>query len=201
MKEKAETICAIICAILLAIILILSTGCDERVGTIPAGPIIVEAELPKDVSGLASELKNVRARARILEGALADAKNDAAQSKLWIGAGTCFLACLVLVAIGIWTTRRLLVKIGLGVGALGGLLIFAAWLVPYALYIGLTIGALVAVAAVYMLVNRERALTQVTRAVGDIKELVPNFRGVFNSHIDERSDRLLDSIRGVADNK
>jgi len=176
-----------------------STGRDTgTVGVIPSGPIIVEAELPKDVTGLTNELKNVRARARILEGALDDAKNEAAQSKLWIGAGTCFLACLVLVAIGIWTTRRLLVQIGLGVGALGGLLIFAAWLVPYALYIGLTVGALVAVGAVYMLVNRERALTQVASAVDAVKEKVPDYRETFRKHIDAKSDKIIGSIRARA---
>jgi len=183
--------------LLFFIVAIFLCSCGDRnaTGVIPSAPIVVEAELPKDVAGLSNELKNVRARARILEGALDDAKNEAAQSKLWIGAGTCLLACLVLVAIGIWTTRRLLVQIGLGVGALGGLLIFAAWLVPYALYIGLSVGALVAAGAVYMLINRERALAQVVPAVNEIKEQVPNYREIFRKHIDVKSDKIIGSIR------
>ena len=176
----------------------LLVGCDDRcptIGTLPSGPVIVGAELPKDVTGLSNELKNIRARERILEGALADAKTEAAQSKLWIGAGTCFLACLVLVALGIWTTRKLLVQIGLGVGALGGLLIFAAWLVPYALYIGLSIGALVVAGTVYMLLNRERALTQVASAVEAVKGDLPGFKDTFRKHIDTQSSSIIDSIR------
>ena len=184
--------------ILLIMACALLLSCSERtplIGVIPSGPIHVGAELPKDVAGLTYELKNIRARARILEGALTDAKEESAQSKLWIGAGTCFLACLILVAIGVWTTRRSLVQIGIGVGALGGLLIFAAWLVPYALYIGLTVGALVAVGAVYMLLNRERALTQVASAVEDVKGQIPGFKETFRKHIDTKSDRIIESIR------
>ena len=171
------------------------SGCWEARPAWPAHES--EAALPTDVAGLTKELQKVRSQERVLLGAIDDAKNEAAQSKLWVGAGTCFLACLILVALGIWTTRRLLVQIGLGVGALGGLLIFAAWLVPYALYIGLGVGTLVAIGAVYMLINRERALRQVTTAVGEIKSQVPGYREIFRAQIDERSDAIINSIRGV----
>lgn len=168
----------------------------------PATSVVPSAPLPTDLKGLQDELKNVRARESLLRVAISDAKEEAAiarqeavQVKLWIGSGACFLAAIVLVGLGIWTTRRILVEVGIAAAGLGGLLIVAAWLVPYALWIGLGIAVVVVGMAVWMLRNREKALHQVTAAVDAIKPQVPGYRAIFSQHIDTAQDHLLDHIR------
>ena len=176
-------------------------GQDPR-ATTPATPVVPSAALPTDLKGLQEELKNVRARESLLRIAIADAKDEAAQArleavqiKLWIGSGACFLAALVLVGLGIWTTRRILVEVGIAAAGLGGLLIVAAWLVPYALWIGIGVVVIIAGLVTYMLVNRERALHQVTAAVDALKPQLPGYRDHFRQHIDTGADRLLNHIR------
>jgi hypothetical protein len=173
------------------------SGCSDgrTVGITPATKVEPGAALSSDIKELAEELKNVRARERLLVGALDDARTDALQTKLWMGAGACFLAAIVLVGIGIWTSRRILIEIGVVAGGLGGLLIFFAWLAPYALWIGIAVAVLMICIAVYMLVNRQKGLEQVTRAVDAIKPALPGYREVFNQFIDTGPDHLLDHVR------
>lgn len=181
------------------VVIALCTGCSlstaDTPRLTPADVVHPASAIPEDVSELEAELKNVRARERLLTGALDDARTSAAQNKLWLGSGGCFLAALVLVGIGIWTSRRILIEIGIAAAGLGGLLIFAAWLAPYALPIGITVAISVIGVAVWMLVNREKALGQVTHAVDAIKPLLPNYADSFRQHIDSSADRLIDHVR------
>jgi hypothetical protein len=181
------------------ILVVLLNGCSVGRAPVaassPADPVNASAALPTSVKDLSDELRTVRARERLLEGALADARTDAVQTKLWLGAGACFLAALVLVGIGIWTSRRLLIEIGVAAAGLGGLLIFAAWLAPYALLIGIVVAVAVIGTAAWMLLNRQRSLEQVTRAVDAIKNKVPDYREIFRQHIDTGAERLIHHVR------
>lgn len=161
----------------------------------PAAHVEPAAALPTSVADIKTELANVRARGRLLEGALEDAKNDAAQTKLWLGAGTCWLAALVLFAIGLWTGRFVLVQIAVAAGGLGALLLVTAWLVPFAYWIGGGALLIMAAIATYMLVNRDKALTQVSAAVDRIKPLVPGYRDVFRAELTGAADTLISHVR------
>jgi len=160
-----------------------------------------EAEIPTDREELKKELISLHARERIIEGALEDAKIDALQTKIWVGVGLCVLAGLVLIAIGIWTTRRILVEVGIGALGLASLGAVAAWLVPYILWTGVGVSVIVIGTVIFMLANREKALRQVTEAVNDSKSLIPefkkNYQQIFNGRIDTGVDLLLNSIRGI----
>lgn len=192
--------CSSLCALILALLIVALCGCDLRAVAhadqpTPATPVQAGAALPESTKDLEVELKAVRARERLLVGALDDARTDAIQTRLWLGSGACFLACLVLVAIGIWTSRRLLIELGVVAGGLGGLCIFAAWLAPYALAIGIAIGVLAVAIAVWMLVNRQRGLEQVTAGVDELKQRVPDYAAIMRQHIDTGADRLIDHVR------
>lgn len=160
-----------------------------------------EAPIPSSLEDMKKELVAVRARARLLEGSIEDAKIDALQTKIWIGVGLCTLAGLVLIAVGIWTTRRILVEVGIGVLGLAALGTLAAWLVPYILWIGVGVAVIVIGFVIFMLANREKALKQVSDAVNDAKDTIPEFKlgykRIFQSHIDTAMDRVIDSVRGV----
>lgn len=160
-----------------------------------------EAEIPTSVDELKKELIAIRARERIIQGALEDAKTEALQTKIWVGVGLCVLAGLVLIALGIWTTRRILVEVGIGALGLAALGVLAAWLVPYILWIGIGVAVIVIGFVVFMLTNREKALKQVSRAVDDAKESIPEFKAgykrIFQSHIDTAMDNVVNSVRGV----
>lgn len=158
-----------------------------------------EAAIPSSLADMKEELVAVRARARLLEGAIEDAKVDALQTKIWVGVGLCVLAGLVLIAVGIWTSRRILVEVGIGALGLAALGSLAAWLVPYILWIGIGVAVIVIGFVIFMLANREKALTQVAKAVDDAKESIPEFKAgykrIFQSHIDTAMDRVVDSVR------
>lgn len=183
--------------LLLLIALLLLTGCNGRRPGVhtPGTKVDAGAAVPESVKELEDELRNVRARERLLAGALDDARTEAIQTKLWIGAGACLLAALVLVGIGIWTSRRVLIEIGIAAAGLAGLLIFAAWLAPYALWIGIGVALLMIGIAVWMLCNRQKSLEQVTRAVDAIKPRVPEYAEIFNQHIDTGVDHLINHVR------
>lgn len=188
---------------LFVLLSLFTVSCGERnanVGML-GKPIKVEAEVPKDVSGLSEELKNVRARERILVGALEDAKTESRQTKLWVGAGACAFAGLILIALGIWMTRSVLIQIGVGAFGLGGLCVVLAWLVPYALYIGLGVGVLVAGVSIYMLVNRDKALKKTTNAIEELKTYAPRWKEVLVKHVGlgTKADKLIQSIRPKKD--
>lgn len=179
--------------------LVALTGCDVRAGThavaTPATPVVEAAALPEDVKSIEAELKAVRGRERLLVGALDDARTEAAQTSLRIGAGACLLAALVLFGLGVWTSRPLLVHLSIGAAALGGLLIFAAVLAPYAMWIGIGIALIVIGIAVWMLVNRQRGLEQVSRAVDAIKPALPEYAAIFRQHLDTGVEHLIDHVR------
>lgn len=157
--------------------------------------------LATNVEDLRQERDDLEDRLQRVNHALKIASDDAVQLKIWLGVGALMLAALVLIALGVWTTRRILVEIGLLCVGLAGLGAVAAWLVPYILWIGLSIGGIVIAGAVYMLINREKALKQVTEAVDTAKNRIPEFkadyRGIFNEHIDSAMDRVINSVRGV----
>lgn len=164
-------------------------------------PVVVEAPLSDDPAVLKKELANLRARERLVEGALEDAKNEALQVKIWLGVGALVLAGIILVFLGVYTSRTFLLSLGVGAFGLAALGVLAAALVPYIFWIGLGVSAIVIATAIYMLMNREKALHQVTQAVNDSKERIPQFkdayRDIFNGRIDTGIDTLLNSIRGV----
>lgn len=178
-------------------------GCQPRNKPVEdlRGPVTVEAPLSDDPAVLKKELANLRARERLVEGALEDAKNEALQVKIWLGVGALVLAGIILVFLGVYTSRSFLLSLGVGAFGLAALGVLAAALVPYIFWIGLGVSAIVIATAIYMLMNREKALHQVTAAVNDSKERIPQFkdayRDIFNGRIDTGIDTLLDSIRGV----
>jgi hypothetical protein len=171
--------------LLLLIALLLLTGCNGRRPGVhtPGTKVDAGAAVPESVKELEDELRNVRARERLLAGALDDARTEAIQTKLWIGAGACLLAALVLI------------EIGIAAAGLAGLLIFAAWIAPYALWIGIGVTLLMIGIAVWMLCNRQKSLEQVTRAVDAIKPRVPEYAEIFNQHIDTGVDHLINHVR------
>lgn len=155
--------------------------------------------IPTDRDALRKELAETRDREARLALALERANNEATQTKIWFGVGACVLAGIILLVLGGWTTRRILVEIGLGAFALAALGALAAWLVPYILWIGIGLAVIVIGVAIFMLTNREKALKQVSRAVDDAKESIPEFKlgykRIFQSHIDTAMDKVVDSVR------
>lgn len=164
-------------------------------------PVKVEAPLPSSVKDLEEEKKNLKARLTLVENALEDKKNEEIQLKIWLGVGALVLAGIILVFLGVYTSRTFLLSLGVGAFGLAALGVLAAALVPYILWIGIGVSAIVLAAAIYMLLNREKALRQVTKAVESSKERIPGFRehyrDIFNGEIDTGIDTLLNSIRGV----
>lgn len=192
-------------ALYLTLLIVLTTvqsgGCShglaERASRIPH----VEADAPisDDIDEIKQDLKAVRARERLLEGALDDARLEALQTKIWVGVGLSILAGVVLLGLGIWTTRRFLVELGLGAFALAALGALAAWAAPYLIWIGAGLAVTAVGVSVWMCRNRESALTQVTDAVNSAKERIPQFRDqyrpIFREHIDSAMDRVVNSVR------
>ncbi len=164
----------------------------------PANPT---APLPENVEGLKKERDNLKARLSLVENAIEDKKNEQIQLKIWIGVGALVLAGIILVFLGVYTSRTILLSIGVGAFGLAALGVLAAALVPYIMWIGIGISLIVIAMAVYMLLNREKAIKQVSNAVDTAKKRVPAFndayKDIFNGHIDTHIDTLLDSIRGV----
>lgn len=188
----------------LSIWLVFAVGGCQAKRTAPQNlntPVVVEAPISDDPEVLKKELANLRARERLVVGALEDAKNEALQFKIWIGVGALALAGMILVFLGVYTSRSFLLSLGVGAFGLAALGVLAAALVPYIFWIGLGVSALVIAAAVYMLLNREKGLRQLTQAVEDSKKRIPQFqdayKDIFNGRIDTGVDTLLDSIRGV----
>lgn len=188
-------------ALILALFVVQLGGCSWDVRKVESTKIEADAPISDNVEELRAELRVIRLRERIIDGALKDAEQAALQTKIWIGVGASALAGIVLIGLGIWTTRRILVEIGIGALALAALGAVLAELVPYILWIGIGVLILVVGACLFMLVNREKGLRQVTNAVEDAKASIPEFgagyKRIFNSHIDTPVDKLLNSIRGV----
>jgi hypothetical protein len=153
------------------------------------------------VAELRQERDDLEDRLQRVNHAMKIASDDAIQFKIWVGVGALVLGGLVLVALGVWTTRRILIEVGIACFGLAGLGAMAAWLVPYILWIGLSIAAFIIGGAIWMLANRERALKQVSDAVDTAKARIPEFKaeykGIFNEHIDSGMDRIINSVRGV----
>lgn len=191
-----------IALIFIAALLPLLTGCQVRSEMpSPARTVQPGAPLPDDIDGLKAELKANRARQSILEGAISDARLEAIQTKLYVGVGACVLAGVVLIGLGIWTTRRVLIQLGVlafGLAALGWVM---AALVPYLLWIGVAVLLAVIAAAVWMLRNREKTIGQVANAVDAAKTAVPAFgdryKEIFRQHLDTYADNIVSSVRGV----
>jgi heme exporter protein D len=195
---------ALYLSILIVLITVNTGGCS--IGEARAGAALADEmgsydkPLPTDVASLRKELAATQDREARISIALKHAEDVARQTEIWIGVGACVLAGIVLIVLGIWTTRRVLVEIGIGAFALAALGALVAWLVPYFFWIGIGVALIVIAAAVYMLLNREKALTQVTHAVDDAKESIPEFKAgykrIFQSHIDTAMDRIVHSVRG-----
>lgn len=191
---------ALTLAVIMLLTLFMLGGCpnDRKIAVVQAP----EAPIPATLEEMKKELVAVRARERLLEGSIEDAKIDALQTKIWVGVGLCVLAGLILIAVGIWTSRRILVEVGIGALGLAALGSLAAWLVPYILWIGIGVAVIVIGFVIFMLANREKALTQVSKAVDDAKENIPEFKAgykrIFQSHIDTAMDRVVNSVRGVS---
>jgi hypothetical protein len=172
-----------------------SIGVDQHIEQIHDRPI------PTDREALRKELAETRDREARLALALDRANNEATQTKIWLGVGACVLAGIVLLVLGVWTTRRILVEIGLGAFALAALGALAAWLVPYILWIGIGLAVIVIGVAVYMLVNREKAVKQIAAGVDDAADRIPEFRDkfkrIFNENIDTNIDYVIKAVRGV----
>lgn len=180
--------------------LFLMGGCPNN-RSVQYVPPVEARPLPTGVEDLKKHVAQLRDELARGEIALAHAKEDAIQVKIWIGVGACCLAGLVLVALGIWTTRRVLVEIGLAAFGLAALGVMAAWLVPYIFWIGLAVAVIVIGVVIYMLVNRERAVKQIGEGVSAAAERIPEFdaqfRRIFNEHIDTNIDKVIKTVRGV----
>jgi hypothetical protein len=188
--------------ITLALFCWLCLGCGDArsVGVVPAAKA-PDAPLSDDIDGLRQELRDLEQRKRIVQDALDQARLESVQTKLWLASGTFTFAGLVLIALGVWTTRRILVSAGVAALGAAGLCVVAVHLVPYLLWIGLAVLAGVIAFTVWMLRNRETALTQVSAAVDEAKARLPEFRDkyrdIFRANIDTSADHVLNSIRGV----
>lgn len=156
-----------------------------------------DAPIPNSEKELKEEIKNVRARLRLLDGALEDERVESAQTKLWISAGSCWLAALVLFGIGLWTSRAILVQLAAAAAGLGALLLVTAWLVPYAYFIGAGAVLLMVGIAVYMLCNRDSTLTKVVKGVEKLKTHVPGYRKIMKSEMTKGADSLVGHIRAT----
>lgn len=171
--------------------------CDGEVRDKPKLSEKVEADapLPATDKDARDELKQVRARERLLEGIIEDNRIESAQTKLWVGSGACWLAAVVLLVIALWTGRTMLIQFAVAAAGLGGLLLVSAWLVPYALIIGVGAVLVMAVVAVYMIRSRDKALTEVAAGVEVLKPLVPGYKDVFRKTMSKASDKLVGHIR------
>lgn len=180
--------------------------CGCSVGTVESvrsldKPTELYAPIPTSAQGIADELKTTRARVALLQSALQDAKDSELQTKIWVGVGALVLAGIVLIGLGIWTTHKILISFGVAALGLAGLGTLAAWLVPYLIYIGIAVALAVITAAIYMLKNREKALTQVTQAVDTAKDRIPAFAlgyaNIFREHIDTDADKVVNAVRNI----
>jgi hypothetical protein len=190
---------ALIVALLLTLAFLMAGCSDGQTVGVRAPSEHVEAGAPisNDVKELKEELQTVRARERLLVGAIDDAQTASVQGKLWLGAGACFLAGLVLVGLGVWTSRRVLIELGVAVAGLGALLVFTAWLVPYALFIGIGVAVLVISIATWMVVRGHAAMSQLTAGVDALKPLVPEYAGILRRHIDTGAEKLISHVRAT----
>lgn len=190
-------------ALVLALYVVQIAGCSWRnVDDIDKQiEAIHDKPLPTDREALRKELAETLDREARLKLALARADDEAKQTKLWIGAGGCVLVGILFVILGIYTTRRILIEIGLGAFGVAALCVVAAWLVPYALYIGIGVVVVGGVVTAYMLLNREKAVKQIAQGVDSAADRIPefrdNFKRIFNEHIDTNVDKVIKTVRGV----
>lgn len=196
--------CMVVAIMVWAVFLLGARSCGEKRTEEPKdlkGPVDVEAPISTDVVTLKKEKANLVARLRIIEGALDDAQTEATQTRIWVGVGALVLAGGILIFLGVYTTRSFLISLGVGFLGLAAIGVLAAALAPYIWWIGIGGAVIVIGIALYMIMNREKALRQVSNAVDSSKELIPEFKAkyqdIFNGHIDTHIDTLLDSIRGA----
>ncbi len=199
---KANRFCIVLAIIVWAVFLLGARSCGSARAE-PSrdleAPIKVTAPLPDDAKSLKNERDDLKARLRLVEGKLTDTNNEAIQTKIWFGVGALILAGGVLIFLGVYTTRRFLISLGVGALGLAALGVLAVPLVPYIAWIGGAAAALVLGTALYMLRNRETGLVQVSKAVASAKTKIPAFRNgykaIFSGHIDTGIDNLLTSVR------
>ena len=64
-----------------------------------------------DTAGLKTELERTKTRERLLTATIKDRENADLAFKVYLGVGACIAAGLLLVVLGIWTTRKILAHV------------------------------------------------------------------------------------------
>jgi hypothetical protein len=75
---------------------------------------------------------------------------------------------------------------------------FTAFLLPYLLYVGISIVVLGVISLIIGGIawrNNNKALSEVVGAVQENKSLIPDYRTKFKKFITSRSDKIIDNIR------
>jgi len=149
--------------------------------------------LQKSIADKAS--KDAETRIELKQKELSDAKLDAVQTKLYIGAGALVIIALILTGLAFYFKSAHMVYWAAGTGGLAALVAFAGFLTPYIYWIvGAAVLAFVGFLC-WLLFGRDKALFQLTKGVNELKKHVPQYKGILREHIDTAQDTIIDATR------
>lgn len=149
--------------------------------------------LQKSIADKAS--KDAETRIELKQKELETVKLDALQTKLYISAGVLVLITAVLVGLAVYFKSAHMFYWACGTGGIACLVAFAGFLTPYVYWIaGGGVLCLVGFLC-WLLFGRDKALFQVTKAVGELKKEVPGYKAIMRQHIDTAQDTIIDATR------
>ena len=122
-------------------------------------------------------------------------KLDAAQNKLYVGAGALVLIAIVLTGLAFYFKSAHIAYWAVGTGGVACLVATAGFLAPYVYWIA-GFGTLAFIGFLcWLLFGRDKALFQLTKGMNDIKAYVPQYKNILREHIDTAQDVIIDDTR------
>ena len=184
--------------LLAPVVLLALAGCGPSLPTRDLPKMVMpDGRKPSDAKDWAKLAEHHEARAREARQRETLARQAETRHKLYWVSGLACLAALGCVALAIFLPAfRKQAIMGflacVAIAAMGWLL---AWLVPYLLWIGAGLVALIAGASIYYWRLDAKSKDQIIRAVEDAKPDLADYRDRFARYIDEDADRWIDKAR------
>jgi hypothetical protein len=162
------------------------------------------AKLQAEKDGLAALLEQKREEERDAREQLAAKKKEIAserealaQARLYWFAGILGFLALVGggVAIFVPVVSQWAVRFSVACGATASLALFAAWLVPYLIWIGIALGVVGLMATLVWWYRDHKTARQVIAGVEAAKDQLPGYKAHFRQFVDEDADKWVNLIR------
>ncbi len=134
-------------------------------------------------------------------------QNHRRQVQLYWLSGILILLALAATVLAIWQPMLRKIAGGFAVAcvAVAGLALFLAWLIPYLIWVGVSLAVIGVGAVVFWWIRDHKSLRQVVESVGAAKAQIPAFkdgyREIFSKIIDSNVDRNIDKVRAYIGNQ